>query len=294
LKAVPTLTQNFVGLHGPSGILPSHVTQAVCIEGRDNALTQVLDFFNDRLADAFWRVSEVSRTPLLLERRLLSLDSDEQPDPVSGALLGLSGEPADRTHKSRWDHYRDDLARFFAVHWRRRPIGLTALQSMLRSILRLGVRILPFEPIWCEVEPNSRFRLGRNISVGRRVLGRRARQAQWTVLVQIGPVNYRTFRRFLPQRFWLLALGRLLRHTLGPSSDYVVQPILQASEVPRWRLGTRSQCAGNPAAPALLGRSTFLGKYDVSRGDFCGLKLRSSTVERPVKRSRSVCRPTRV
>ena len=192
-------------------------------------------------------------------------------DALSGTITPLSDAPADRAsppdrhapagrstagprppRARSTDQARSVAAGFAAVA---QPMSVTALAAVLRHLLGVPVRVLPFEPVRSAVDPASQMRLG---GAGR-VLG--PRQPRWGVRVLIGPLDRRTFDRFAPGTRATRRVRQLLSAALGPIAA-VVQPVLRADQASPWSLGT-----------GRLGRSLWLGRRD---GDFAGLVLDAS------------------
>src|SRR5262249_30667485 len=93
-EPVPVLTQAFLGLTGPSGVLPRHYTELLIRLQRDTrgnqqtTLRDWFDLFNHRMVSLFYRTWEKYRFYLHFERG--EHDRDD-PDAFCRALLGLIG-----------------------------------------------------------------------------------------------------------------------------------------------------------------------------------------------------------
>ena len=83
---------SFLGLTGPSGVLPRHYTELMLnrIRDKDYSLRDFLDLFNHRLISLFYRAWEKSRLPLGYERSRFD-DPDREPDLATWALYCLVG-----------------------------------------------------------------------------------------------------------------------------------------------------------------------------------------------------------
>src|SRR5262249_44419079 len=88
------LTQTFLGLTGPSGVLPRHYTELLIRIQKDSretekyALRDWFDIFNHRFVSLFYRAWEKYRFPLAFE---LGEYKKAEPDPFTKALLSYSG-----------------------------------------------------------------------------------------------------------------------------------------------------------------------------------------------------------
>jgi type VI secretion system protein ImpH len=280
---LPALVVAFLGLHGPSGVLPRHYTELLIklIKDRENrgperfALRDWLDLFNHRVISHFFRAWEKYRFYIPYERK--EYDSPE-PDPFTlglRSLLGL-GMPSlrRRLRVALWDdadevrHERalarvEDLALLhyggFLAH---RPRNVVSLQALLEDYFELPMRVEQFRGQWLQLEPDSRSAVGAaNSRMGLDlVAGERTWEVQSKIRIRVGPLSYFQFLQFLPDRspelsrkaFFLL--GHLVRLYVGPELDYDVQLVLRAEEVPRLQL-TEAPALGPGAR---LGWNTWL------------------------------------
>ena len=93
-SAPPLMTVTFMGLTGPSGVLPAHYTDLLYRLERDSkapekgALAAWLDLFNHRLVSLFYRSWEKYRFYIAVERGDYALD---EPDPFHQCLYSLLG-----------------------------------------------------------------------------------------------------------------------------------------------------------------------------------------------------------
>src|SRR5262249_52236605 len=84
----PAMTVTFLGLSGPSAVLPQHygVTVWRQLRNRNTALRDFFDLFNDRLIAFFYRAWGKYRVPISVER-----GAGEGQDAVTSALRSLIG-----------------------------------------------------------------------------------------------------------------------------------------------------------------------------------------------------------
>ncbi len=280
---IPVMVQAFMGLTGPSGVLPRHYTELLYKIERDvrtpekHALRDWFDLFNHRFVSLFYRAWEKYRFYIPFERG----DYDgADPDPFTSALLSLiglgfpslrgrlrvvardavvdEGEPRERVLA----RIEDLVLLHFSGLLGHRPRCAVALEAMLNDHFQIPARIDQFQGQWLKLEPANRTRLGGdrgNNQVGvSAVAGRRVRDRQSKFRVRLGPMTYAQFIEFLPdrapvrerKRFFVLA--HLVRLYADPGLDFDVQLVLKAEEVPACRL-TR----GGPIG-ARLGWNTWL------------------------------------
>ncbi|MER3417073.1 MAG: type VI secretion system baseplate subunit TssG [Gemmataceae bacterium] len=253
---VPRMTVAFLGLYGPNGILPRHYTELLLRVERESrhaeksALRDWLDLFNHRLISLFYRAWEKYRFYVPYERG----GNGSQFVSALLAVVGL-GMPALRNRLRvavrRLDEDEEqvqvvaavpDLAivyysGFFAC---RRPIPV-CLEALVRGYLGLPVAVKPFQGQWLYLEPERQVRLGSGPG-GRLgvdvVLGERVWDVESKFRLRIGPLGYRQFREFLPNRApipaqkTLFVVAHLVRLYVGPQFDFDIQLVLRAEEVP--------------------------------------------------------------
>jgi type VI secretion system protein ImpH len=260
---VPVMVQAFLGLTGPSGVLPRHYTELLYRIERDikgiekHALRDWLDLFNHRFVSLFYRAWEKYRFYIPYERK--EYDGLE-PDPFTSclySLVGLGVPPLrGRLHVSTWETFHEfgeiqqkvvarieDLVLLhFSGMLAHRPRCAVALEAILRDYFQVPARIRQFQGQWLQLEPPNRSRLdgevGNNQLGVSAVAGDRVWDTQSKFRVRLGPLNYDQFLDLLPDRdpavgrktFFLLV--HLVRLYVEPTLDFDVQLILKAQEVP--------------------------------------------------------------
>ncbi|HEX5544885.1 MAG TPA: type VI secretion system baseplate subunit TssG, partial [Nitrospira sp.] len=144
-----------------------------------------------------------------------------------------------------------------------RPHSAAGIAGMLRDHLSVPVTIVQFVGRWmplsredwtCLGSQGSNNRLGTSAMLGQTVW-----ETQSKFRVQIGPLTYRQYRRFLPGGSALLSALAMTRFMASPELEFEIQLSLSASEVPGCRLGTEGE------ERTQLGWSTWLGSMTRSR-----------------------------
>lgn len=255
--APPHMTISFLGLFGPSGVLPRHYTHLILerIRQRDHTLQAFLDLFNHRLTSLFYRAWEKYRFPIGYERAVSA--TPPRLDLFTWCLDCLVGQG---THglRSRLE-IEDATFVYFANYFSNRRSTATGLEDITTGCFGVAATVHQFEGQWLYLSEEDQSRpasaltgnwnhcLGTNVIVGERV---------WSVenkfRLRLGPLNYSQFRRFTPFGDQLIALAQLIRHYVGTEFDFDIQPVLRAEEVPPCRLG------GDSGDPSYLGWNTWL------------------------------------
>jgi len=257
----PELAVTFLGLTGPSGMLPQHYTELLIrdLRGKSTALRDFLDLFNHRIISLFLRAWEKYRLAIAYERW-----GAGGHDPISGLLFSLVGFgtghlrgrlAADPEGRPLIDdeallHYCGHLA-----HW---PRSAAALEALLTDYFERPIRVDQFQGRWLTLsdaetssfptaaEPDGRFcRLGVDAVSGNRVW-----DVQSSFRIRIGPLGYDQFLRFMPDGDELIKLAHLTRLYVGPGMSFDVQLTLRREEVPFLNIGGEE--------PARLGWNTWV------------------------------------
>jgi type VI secretion system protein ImpH len=262
---VPVMTVTFMGLTGPSGVMPRHYTELLLRLDRDVkgperwALRDWLDLFNHRLVSLFYRAWEKYRFYIPYERgEYIRAD----PDPFTHALfsaIGLGMRPlrnrlavstateVDGQRRERMLAKLDDFSLlYYGGFLAHRPRCAVILEALLRDYYQMPVEVRQFQGQWLRLDEANQSRLGdggNNQAGVNLVAGDRVWDVQNKIRIRMGPLRYTQFNQFLPDRspvpqrkaFFLLA--HLVRLYVGPELDFDVQLVLLAREVPGCRLG---------------------------------------------------------
>lgn len=252
---------SFMGMYGPSGVLPPHYTQQIIEEKRGEGsgpLRDFYDIFNHRVLSLFYRAWEKYRFYVGFERR--RFHRSVEPDLFSQSLFSLVGLGSDSL-RNRME-ISDDLFVYYGGHFSCQPRNCISLERMLGDIFRLPIDVEQFHGQWLQIEPDEissmpsasnprgvNCRLGFDVVAGTRV---------WTVenkfRIRVGPVGYEQFKEFMPGQYRLAQIAQIVRQYVGPTFDFDVQVILQADDVPQCHLKPTDQ----PERMPRLGYNTWL------------------------------------
>jgi type VI secretion system protein ImpH len=285
---VPAMTVAFLGLTGPSGMLPQHYTELLLRLERDakgpekNALRAWLDLFNHRLVSLFWRAWEKYRFYIRYER---DEHTGQEPDTFTQAVFSLAGVgmpllrnrlrvvsriEAAGARRERILARIDDVSLLhysgFLAH---RPRCAVALEALLQDYFGFDIQVWQFQGQWLRLDPVNQSRLGAddgNCRLGVDVVaGERVWDVQCKFRVRVGPLVYAAFDEFLPDcsprpaRKALFLLIHLARLYAGPELDFDVQLVLRAKDVPECRMTADE--SGGPR----LGWNTWVRSQGMSR-----------------------------
>jgi len=230
----PLLLVHFLGLLGPNGPLPLHLTDYARDRLRnhdDPTFARFLDLFNDRMLALFYRAWAQAQPAVTFDR------ADGHRFAVYlGALQG-TGMPTSASRDKMPDlvklHYTGHLA-----CQTRHPEGLRAI---LAGFLKLPVQIEEFIGHWLTLPDDCRWRLGESPTTGAlgqtTTVGARVWDHQSKFRVRVGPLTLPDYQRLLPGGESLDAVKAIVRNYIGDQIDWDLNPVLAQPEVPQACLG---------------------------------------------------------
>ena len=250
----PVMKVNFMGLTGPSGVLPRHYTEFLIARRqryKDDTAHRFFDLFNHRIISLFVQAWEKYRSYIGHERGRRQTLMQYLLDLVGMGTRGLRGR---LRQAERGIH--DEILAYYAGLNAQRPHSAAVLSAILQDYFGVGVSILQFQGQWLRLEPSQCTRLGRQggfCDLGdTAVLGDRVWDQQAKFRVRIGPLNKPQFDAFLPDGSAFVALKNYVRWFVTPGQNFDIQLVLRKDEVPDCRLSSDENEA------ARLGWSSWL------------------------------------
>jgi type VI secretion system protein ImpH len=253
----PEMQVNFLGLTGPSGVLPDHYTTLLLQRTRlkDASLRDFLDAFNHRTVSLFYRAWEKYRFPVQYER---AASEEDQTDAITWALYCLTGMGSRGLSDRRT--VSDETSVKYSGHFSRAVPTAVGLEDMLCEHFELPVKVHQFLGEWLTLELFERSALprddepfGRHNHLGQdTILGSRVWDLEGCFRLRVGPLTYFQFREFMPTGGLLRPFCELVRTYVGMQFRYDVQPVLAPFEAPPCYLGAET------TDPPLLGWNTWL------------------------------------
>lgn len=187
----PTLHGLWLGLLGPMGPLPTHLTEFAYYERRyatSRPFGRWIDVISNRMLQLFYRVWGDSQPAVQADRP----DDDrfaQYLGVLSGAAEGV-GEHALFPARARLFYTALFASRRSAV----------AIEDALSNLLRQSVRVLEYQPRWRDIERDDQTRLGRSFARLDQgvVIGGRTRVASDAFRVVIRANSMRDYEQLLP------------------------------------------------------------------------------------------------
>ena len=231
----PRVTVSLLGLLGPEGPLPLHLTRRALdrlaqrwfggdVEGATSDTT-FLDFANmlqHRAMALYYRAWADQHPPVQGER--------DDAGRVRAMLAALSGAGADEIAPVKLGQ---------AAALGHQVLGPERLTGLVSAAVGLPVRIAEFVGAWAMIPRRLQTRLGRaDAALGRgATIGPRNFSRQSRIELRVGPLGLAGYRTLLPGGDRLRALRHAILHGLGETLDVDVRLVLRHAEIPAARLG---------------------------------------------------------
>jgi type VI secretion system protein ImpH len=219
----PRIGSYFLGVLGPNGPLPIHLTEYVRDRLRnsdDPTLVRFLDLFHNRILTLFYRAWANAQPTVCLDRpradRFMT---------YVGALLGI-GSPEMRER----DEFSDNAKRYFAGRFALQTRNAEGLRAIVREYFGLPTELEEFVGEWTPLQDESRWRITRTSRAAAlglsTILGARAWQRQTKFRLTFGPLKEDEFQSMLPGGKRLKRLSALVRNYVGDSLTWDVRLFL--------------------------------------------------------------------
>ena len=240
------MTVNFSGLYGSVSPLPAFYTEELIAGNQlESNRRDFLDLFHHRIISLIYRNWEKYRYYLQFEP-----GGKDRFSQWMYALIGL-GAAAQREG--------------LALDWERllAYIGLLSMRSRSATTLArvlshyfhdLPVGIEEYIERWVRIDPGQHALLGKaNCRLGRDcTIGEEVRDRSGKFRVRIGPLDFATFRTYLPDGSQYRPLRDLVRFSLRDQLEFDTSLTLQQDEIPDLNLAADNTCR--------LGWSSWLGR----------------------------------
>lgn len=242
----------FMGLTGPSGILPAHYSERVLKENRQRnyALADFFDLFNHRSISLYYRGWEKYRVQYSFERQRRQRRRN---DALTNILSSFTGKLPSKNHRVNPDSFL-----FYAGLLSNKRRSAKGLEQLLSDYFNVQVNIQQFIGSWnplkdsectrtpSKVQPQGQYNaLGKNTLLSKRVW-----YSQGKFRIKLGPLSPIQFKRFLPGSTGLKQLKTLVNQYITPELSFDVQLISEPQKVPDCQLSERT--------PPQLGYFTWL------------------------------------
>jgi type VI secretion system protein ImpH len=237
----PEMTVNFMGLTGPSGVLPYAYSELILERSRakDHTLAEFLDIFNHRAVSLFYRAWQKPRFPVTY--------SSGARDHFTHYLLDLIGLGTEGLRDRQ--EIEDEALLHYTALLGMQARSAAALEQIIQDYFEVAVEIQQFTGAWygldtptqCGMsdEESASCQIGGGAVVGDEVWDRQAR-----VRIRLGPLTMERYGDFLPEGSSYSALRALTRFFSNQCLEFEVQLVLDRAQAPATELNFD---AANPA-----------------------------------------------
>lgn len=254
----PRVEVRFLGLFGPQGPMPTHLTAFVRsreYSSNDPTLARFADIFHHRQLSMFYRAWRQAQPTASRDR-----PAGDRFMTYVGAFIGEAGQG----WRGRLA-VGDEARRHFAGRLANAVRNADGLVDLLTAFFGVPFALRPFAARWIALPAGQWTRLGMagaGLGTGA-VLGRRVFDAQHHFELPIGPLSLAEFERFLPGGRNGHLLREWLRRYCEEAYGVTAVLVLRAAEVPAARLGGGTR----------LGWTSWLGRRDPAAGDAVDVRL---------------------
>jgi type VI secretion system protein ImpH len=225
---------NFLGLFGPNGPLPQHLTDFARDRernARDPTFARFADIFHHRMLSFFYRAWAANQKTVDFDRPEESRYAD-----FFGSFFGI-GSPALRN--------RDSVPDFAKIHFTGRLSALApnaeGLQSILQDFFGVPTRIEEFSPYWMAIPDENQCRLGESPDTGslgiNAIAGSRKFEPQLKFQIRMGPMELSDLYRLVPSGESFKQMKDWVLNYLNQELFWDLKCILRAAAVPAISLG---------------------------------------------------------
>jgi len=238
--SAPCILINFMGLTGPSGVLPLYYTELIVerLRQKDRGLLSFFDIFNHRMVSLFYQAWEKYRFAIAYERG--------ERDRFSHHLMDLIGIGTKRLENRL--AVRDDALLFYSGLLSMHTRSAAALERILADYFEIPVEVEQFVGAWQGLRESDLCRFDRGLGVseqlgGGAIVGDEIWNQQAGVRVKLGPLGLTQYLDFLPSGTAYDSVRSLTKFVSRGEIDFEIQLILKKEEVPACELGLEDSVA---------------------------------------------------
>ena len=237
------LEVSFMGLTGPTGVLPDHYSELVIEQHRERneALRDFFDIFNHRSISFFYRAWSKYRLVLNAE---MSGGMNHKIDPVTQSISSLMGIDLDRLKNVANLDGRSLL--YFAGHFIAQTRNSSSFSSLLTDYLGMPVEVKQFCGEWLDMEVDDRVQLpnvfgqAQNNVLGQDfVIGEKVFCVENRFEVIVGPMRRGEAENIRPGSQRQKSLCALIDLYAGPTYQYDIRYLLRGGYRPKWQTDER-------------------------------------------------------
>jgi type VI secretion system protein ImpH len=233
----PSMEVAFLGLTGPSGVLPQWYSQMILERARekDHVLADFLDLFHHRLITLFYLAWKKHRFP-----------ENYQPgasDRLSRYLLSLSG--LGTPGLTEMIGLPEEALTFYSGLFSHPVASAVSIEAAVAYFVDAQVRVEQFVERIVDLEPSDQTQLGAaNATLGDdAICGSQVWESQTKFRLHVGPVGKVKFARLMPIGDLLVPIFSLVRYMVGIEYEFEIRIYLRKNDVPLCQLGSEGDDA---------------------------------------------------
>jgi type VI secretion system protein ImpH len=243
---------NFMGMFGPNGPLPQHLTDFARDRQRnahDSTLVRFVDIFHQRMLSFFYRAWATNQKNVDFDRA-----DEARYATYFGSLFGI-GIPSYRD--------RDSVSDWAKIHFAGRLSAQTrnaeGLEAILADYFGLPTEIQEFAGYWMKIPAENQCRLGESSETGslgiNAIAGERKYEVQLKFRIRMGPMELADLQRLVPLGDSFKRLQDWVLNYTNQEFYWDLQCVLKAAAVAPISLGQG----------AMLGWTTWLKSKSFTR-----------------------------
>jgi type VI secretion system protein ImpH len=231
--APPEMMVNFMGLTGPSGVLPYAYSELILerIRAKDHSVSAFFDIFNHRAISLFYRAWQRSRFPVTYSAGSRDLFTRYLLDLIGLGTTGL---------RDRQEVEDEALLHYVSL------VGMqsrsaAALEQIIEDYFEVRVEIQEFTGAWYGLDGPTQCAMteldtaSRQVGVGA-VVGDAVWDRQARVRIRLGPLGMERYCDFLPEASAYKALRAITRFFSNQCLEFEVQLVLERAQTPATEL----------------------------------------------------------
>jgi type VI secretion system protein ImpH len=234
-QAPVDMSVTFMGLIGPNGILPQWYNELALERNRkkDFSLTAFLDLFHHRFISLFYLAWKKYRFP---ENYIPGAR-----DRLSRYMLSLSG--LGTAGLSKMIGLPEESLAFYSGLLSRGVPSAVAIESAVSYLSGVQARVDQFIEQMILLDPEDQTQIGlKNARLGMETIcGSYVWDSQSKFRVNLGPMDYHDFLRFLPSGDMLSPIFSLVKYMVGMEYEFELSIILKREETPPCIIGGETQ-----------------------------------------------------
>jgi type VI secretion system protein ImpH len=227
--APPEMTVNFMGLTGPSGVLPYAYSEMILerIRAKDHSVSAFFDIFNHRAISLFYRAWQKSRFPVTYSAGPRDLFTRYLLDLIGLGTDGLRGR----------QEIEDEALLHYTSLVAMQSRSAVALEQIIEDYFEVPVEIQQFTGAWHGLDTATQCsmtefdtpscQVGGGAVVGDAVWDRQSR-----VRIRLGPLSLERYCDFLPEASGYQALRGLTRFFTSQCLEFELQLVLDRAQTP--------------------------------------------------------------